>query len=148
MARFLILAQAYSLDSFELSLSISYDYKVENVANFDHTRAQSHLLQALRNSISEETVEDVISGISDLERQMNKQLKRGGNLFGIKISNIVIDRVDIIGQLQFPKQEEVKEMSWEEEERLCEEAKKAADLLDQNPMALQLRILRSVEQNG
>ncbi|CAD5212886.1 unnamed protein product [Bursaphelenchus okinawaensis] len=135
-------------DLYQLSVSLKYDQKIVNVERYSFKKAEDHIILLIRACISEETCQNTIKNLVIIEKKVNKMIKQADSVSGVRVSNFVVIRIDVIELLNLNVKEEAAEISWEDEEKLCEEAKKAAELLDHNPMALQLRILRSVEQNG
>ncbi|CAD5212888.1 unnamed protein product [Bursaphelenchus okinawaensis] len=88
--------QVYTSDLYQLSLSFKYDQQIVNFQRYPFKDAEDHIISLIRACISEETCQNTIKNLVIIEKKVNKMIKQADSVSGVRVSNFVVIRIDVI----------------------------------------------------
>ncbi len=119
------------------------------VENFQ--QATSQLAQTtLRSVLGQHELDDMLSGREKLNQDIQEILDKQTDVWGIKVSNVEIKHVDLDESMiraiarQAERERRAKVIHAEGELQASEKLRQAAEIMSQQPQALQLRYLQTM----
>ena len=119
----------------------------------DYYTATSQLAQTtLRSVLGQHELDEMLAGRDELNRDIQNILDTETDVWGIKVSNVEIKRVDldesmiraIAKQAEAERQRRAKVIHAEGEQQAAQKLVEAADKLSESPNAIQLRYLQTL----
>ena len=123
----------------------------------DYYTATSQLAQTtLRSVLGQHELDEMLAGRDELNRDIQNILDSETDIWGIKVSNVEIKRVDldesmiraIARQAEAERERRAKVINAEGEFRAAERIRQAAEIIASQPQALQLRYLQTLNDIG
>ncbi len=123
----------------------------------DYFTATSQLAQTtLRSVLGQHELDQMLAGRDELNRDIQNILDSETDVWGIKVSNVEIKRVDldesmiraIARQAEAERQRRAKVINAEGEFQAAERIRQAAEIIASQPQALQLRYLQTLNDIG
>ncbi len=123
----------------------------------DYYNATSQLAQTtLRSVLGQHELDEMLAGRDELNRDIQNILDSETDVWGIKVSNVEIKRVDldesmvraIARQAEAERERRAKVINAEGEFQAAERIRQAAEIIAAQPQALQLRYLQTLNDIG
>lgn len=123
----------------------------------DYYNATSQLAQTtLRSVLGQHELDEMLAGRDELNRDIQNILDAETDIWGIKVSNVEIKRVDldesmvraIARQAEAERERRAKVINAEGEFQAAERIRQAAEIIASQPQALQLRYLQTLNDIG
>ena len=123
----------------------------------DYYNATSQLAQTtLRSVLGQHELDEMLAGRDELNRDIQNILDSETDVWGIKVSNVEIKRVDldesmvraIARQAEAERERRAKVINAEGEFQAAERIRQAAEIIASQPQALQLRYLQTLNDIG
>ena len=123
----------------------------------DYYAATSQLAQTtLRSVLGQHELDEMLAGRDELNRDIQNILDTETDVWGIKVSNVEIKRVDldesmiraIARQAEAERERRAKVINAEGEFQAAERIRQAAEIIASQPQALQLRYLQTLNDIG
>ncbi|HOB60623.1 MAG TPA: slipin family protein [Candidatus Competibacteraceae bacterium] len=123
----------------------------------DYYSATSQLAQTtLRSVLGQHELDEMLAGRDELNRDIQNILDAETDIWGIKVSNVEIKRVDldesmiraIARQAEAERERRAKVINAEGEFQAAERIRQAAEIIASQPQALQLRYLQTLNDIG
>ncbi len=123
----------------------------------DYYNATSQLAQTtLRSVLGQHEMDEMLAGRDELNRDIQNILDAETDVWGIKVSNVEIKRVDIdesmiraiARQAEAERERRAKIINAEGEFQAAERIRQAAEIIASQPQALQLRYLQTLNDIG
>jgi regulator of protease activity HflC (stomatin/prohibitin superfamily) len=123
----------------------------------DYYNATSQLAQTtLRSVLGQHELDEMLAGRDSLNRDIQNILDAETDIWGIKVSNVEIKRVDLEGsmvraiarQAEAERERRAKVINAEGEFQAAERIRQAAEIIASQPQALQLRYLQTLNDIG
>lgn len=123
----------------------------------DYYNATSQLAQTtLRSVLGQHELDEMLAGRDELNRDIQNILDAETDVWGIKVSNVEIKRVDldesmiraIARQAEAERERRAKVINAEGEFQAAERIRQAAEIIASQPQALQLRYLQTLNDIG
>jgi regulator of protease activity HflC (stomatin/prohibitin superfamily) len=123
----------------------------------DYYAATSQLAQTtLRSVLGQHELDEMLAGRDELNRDIQNILDAETDVWGIKVSNVEIKRVDldesmiraIARQAEAERERRAKVINAEGEFQAAERIRQAAEIIASQPQALQLRYLQTLNDIG
>ncbi len=123
----------------------------------DYYNATSQLAQTtLRSVLGQHELDEMLAGRDELNRDIQNILDNETDVWGIKVSNVEIKRVDldesmvraIARQAEAERERRAKVINAEGEFQAAERIRQAAEIIASQPQALQLRYLQTLNDIG
>ncbi|MDG4594550.1 MAG: slipin family protein [Candidatus Contendobacter sp.] len=123
----------------------------------DYFAATSQLAQTtLRSVLGQHELDEMLAGRDELNRDIQNILDSETDVWGIKVSNVEIKRVDlnesmiraIARQAEAERERRAKVINAEGEFQAAERIRQAAEIIASQPQALQLRYLQTLNDIG
>ncbi|MBK8183034.1 MAG: slipin family protein [Candidatus Competibacteraceae bacterium] len=123
----------------------------------DYYNATSQLAQTtLRSVLGQHELDEMLAGRDELNRAIQNILDSETDIWGIKVSNVEIKRVDldesmvraIARQAEAERERRAKVINAEGEFQAAERIRQAAEIIASQPQALQLRYLQTLNDIG
>ncbi|CAF4411681.1 unnamed protein product, partial [Rotaria magnacalcarata] len=117
---------------------------VTNVANA-HNSAQLLAATTLRNSLGTKTLHEILTERETIAHLMQTHLDEGTEPWGVKVERVEIKDVRLPASMQRTGREaRAKIIAAEGEQKASRSLKEAADIINESPIALQLRYLQTL----
>ncbi|CAF2772122.1 unnamed protein product [Rotaria sp. Silwood2] len=145
-------------DSVTVSVDAVVYFRIFNpvisVTNVENSRVSTQLLAAttLRNILGTKTLQEILSDRENISHSMQAHLDEGTDPWGVKVERVEIKDVrlpvsmqrSMAAEAEATREARAKIISAEGEQKASRSLKEAADIINQSPIALQLRYLQTL----
>ncbi|CAF0956441.1 unnamed protein product [Rotaria sordida] len=145
-------------DSVTVSVDAVVYFRIFNpvisVTNVENSRVSTQLLAAttLRNILGTKTLQEILSDRENISHSMQTHLDEGTDPWGVKVERVEIKDVrlpvsmqrSMAAEAEAAREARAKIISAEGEQKASRSLKEAADIINQSPIALQLRYLQTL----
>jgi len=125
-----------------------------SVTNVENSRYSTQLLAAttLRNILGTKTLQEILSDRENISHSMQAHLDEGTDPWGVKVERVEIKDVrlpvsmqrSMAAEAEAAREARAKIIAAEGEQKASRSLKEAADVINESPIALQLRYLQTL----